>query len=188
MHSSALDKVSPIAISHSSTSLVGGPTSPNATKRSCSAAQSIRFCRHYLNVLEEALSDQRCATTQQREIAECKSASDAGAYCSCCRTGLLQEHLRRLLAERSQACAGGRQVYECDGRAQAQKRAREQVVRQPEQVERGRLHFRPLWGRARRVHDKSTAGAQFQRTTGGLTENKDACRANIRVRLTMSER
>ena len=33
---------------------------------------------HILNVFIEALSDQRRAATQQREIAECRSASDAG--------------------------------------------------------------------------------------------------------------
>eukprot|EP00964_Phaeocystis_antarctica_P065565 scaffold39571_cov70-Phaeocystis_antarctica.AAC.5 len=101
---------------------------------------SVATIQPFLNVLIEALRDQRRAARQQREIEECRSSSDAGGYCSCCRTDLLQEHLRRLLAELSEARAGGRKANEGNGRAEPRKRAREQVVRQPKQCS-ARVHF-----------------------------------------------
>ena len=94
---------------------------------------SVATIQSFLNVLIEALRDQRRAARQQREIEECRRSSDAGGYCSCCRTDLLQEHLRRLLAELSEARACGRQANEGNGRAEPRKRARQQVVRQPKQ-------------------------------------------------------
>ena len=101
---------------------------------------SVATIQSFLNVLIEALRDQRRAARQQREIEECRRSSDAGGYCSCCRTDLLQEHLRRLLAELSEARACGRQANEGNGRAEPRKRAREQVIRQPEQWS-ARVHF-----------------------------------------------